>query len=213
MKIYIVAATSFELNAEFRAFWKGPIILSGIGAVQCTFALMEYIHLHGKPDLLIQVGIAGSFDLPNFPIGSVAIVNADTFADIGYKDNNDNFVDFVGGHMWPPNSFPFSEGMLKPKTPNIQQLNSIPKVQALTVNTVTSTDTQAQAMQQRFKTVKLESMEGAAAFYVCMKLGIEVIQLRAVSNRVGFRDTTCWNIPLAITRLNNVLISILDPLF
>ena len=45
-------------------------------------------------------------------------------------------------------------------------------------------------------------MEGAALHYVCNMMDIRYCQLRSVSNAVGNRNKTDWNIPLAITNLN-----------
>jgi len=58
----------------------------------------------------------------------------------------------------------------------------------------------------------VESMEGAAFFYVCMNEHIPCLSLRAVSNRVGERDKNKWNIPLALAELRKMLASILRKL-
>jgi futalosine hydrolase len=52
-------------------------------------------------------------------------------------------------------------------------------------------------------------MEGAALHYVCLQSGVPFLQLRSVSNTVGVRDKTKWDIKLAITRLNETLIPLL----
>ena len=58
----------------------------------------------------------------------------------------------------------------------------------------------------------IESMEGAAVFYVCNWLGIPCYQVRAVSNFVEPRDSSKWNIPLALENLKEALLNVLKKL-
>ena len=60
--------------------------------------------------------------------------------------------------------------------------------------------------------VMVESMEGAAFHYVCLQEYIPFVQLRAVSNFVGERDKTKWQMREAIENLNRELIALLRPL-
>jgi futalosine hydrolase len=44
-------------------------------------------------------------------------------------------------------------------------------------------------------------MEGAAFGYVCGKLGVDCVQVRAVSNFCGKRDEQEWNFSKAVNNL------------
>jgi futalosine hydrolase len=55
-------------------------------------------------------------------------------------------------------------------------------------------------------------MEGAAVFYVCNWLGVDCLQIRAVSNYVEPRETAYWNIPLALEKLSESVLGILKKL-
>ena len=59
---------------------------------------------------------------------------------------------------------------------------------------------------------EIESMEGAAFFYVCEKENIPSIQLRAISNYVERRNKDNWNIPLALQNLKLALEKLLSAL-
>lgn len=48
-------------------------------------------------------------------------------------------------------------------------------------------------------------MEGAAFFYVCIQEKVPFIEIRSVSNEVGERDRTKWNIPLALDSLKEAM--------
>jgi futalosine hydrolase len=52
-------------------------------------------------------------------------------------------------------------------------------------------------------------MEGAVVFYVCNWLGVSCFQIRAISNFVEPRDSSHWNIPLALEKLNKAVLDVL----
>ncbi|MBO4841833.1 MAG: hypothetical protein J5478_00480 [Bacteroidales bacterium] len=63
------------------------------------------------------------------------------------------------------------------------------------------------ALDDRFRqvTYDIETMEGAAFFEACLRQGCGFAEIRAVSNVVGERDHTRWNIPLALQSLQQAL--------
>ncbi|HXB92561.1 MAG TPA: hypothetical protein VNU72_09740, partial [Puia sp.] len=58
----------------------------------------------------------------------------------------------------------------------------------------------------------VESMEGAALHFVCLLEKVPFLQLRSVSNDVGTRDKSKWDIKKAVARLNEELIGLLKKL-
>ena len=85
----------------------------------------------------------------------------------------------------------------------------LPFVRGATINCISSTDLQIDAIKDKYDPV-IESMEGAALHYACLMEHIPFIQLRAVSNFVGERDKTKWRMIEAITILNEKLRRILS---
>ena len=53
-------------------------------------------------------------------------------------------------------------------------------------------------------------MEGAAFHFVCLQQNIPFLQLRSISNKVGERNKTKWNLIEAIVNLNRELIDLVD---
>ena len=53
-------------------------------------------------------------------------------------------------------------------------------------------------------------MEGAALHYVCLHEKIPFLQLRTVSNYVGERNKTKWNIADAFENLNLELVTLIN---
>ena len=79
----------------------------------------------------------------------------------------------------------------------------------VTVQTVSGDPAKVQSIKERFLP-DIESMEGAAFYYVCLQEKVNFFELRTVSNEVGERDKSKWNIPLALKTLTNKCSEILN---
>ena len=52
-------------------------------------------------------------------------------------------------------------------------------------------------------------MEGAALHYVCNSFNIPYLQIRSISNYIGERDKSKWEIKKAIENLNKEIIKLI----
>ena len=82
---------------------------------------------------------------------------------------------------------------------------------AVTVQTVSGLPEKTKQLIKGFMP-QIESMEGAAFFYVCILEDLPFIELRSVSNEVGERDRSKWNITLALDSLNKANKKLLEAL-
>ena len=87
-------------------------------------------------------------------------------------------------------------------------LKKFKKVKGITVNTVHGNKKSISKVVTLYNP-DVESMEGAAFFYVCNQFKIPAIQLRAVSNYVERRNMKNWDITLAVEKLNDTALVIL----
>jgi futalosine hydrolase len=71
---------------------------------------------------------------------------------------------------------------------------------SLTVATVTGTERRATALATRLNPVA-EAMEGYAVGVAATTFGVPVLEIRAVSNPVGRRDRSTWNLPAAMASM------------
>ena len=99
--------------------------------------------------------------------------------------------------------------MLRPPGPSA--ILPFRQVNGGTVNRTTGTIRSLELLKQKFPEVQVESMEGAGFFYAGMMSGVELLQLRSISNYVQARDRDSWNIPLAVSQLNDALQQVLEP--
>ena len=77
-------------------------------------------------------------------------------------------------------------------------------VSAITVGAVTGTSRIAKDLIKKYNP-DIETMEGASFFYICTGERVPFLALRSVSNMVGIRDKSKWNISLALQKLGEGL--------
>ena len=216
MYIILAAATVMEvlpLMNELATKNRFPyheivIVITGVGQVSTTYTLTRKI-MQRKPDLILQAGIAGSLDKQIPPLSIVAI-RTECWADLGVMENNLWKNIFELG-LEEPDLFPYSEGVLRNPLIDKWNVTGLREVNGVTVNEIlTSTKRLGQA-RIKFQ-AQVESMEGAALHFVCLKEDVPFFQVRSISNFSGERDKKNWKMHAAITSLNESLISILSKL-
>ena len=201
MKILIVSATDFEI-APFKKRLAAltvdhdiDFLKTGVGPVPTCFYLSQYL-LKQSADLVINVGIAGAFDIKKFPLGTVLEIQKDRFGDLGAEFADGHFEDVFDLGLEKDAAF-YKDGWLI--NPNCGQ--AFQTATGLTMHKVTGTNEGAAKIYQKYH-ADTESMEGAAVAYTCQQLNIPYRQIRSISNKIEGRDRDKWNIPLAINNLN-----------
>ena len=207
MSILLCAATSAELE-PFRDFIledhpEVELLLTGVGALETAYSLARAV-FQNKPQLIIQAGIGGSFD-NNARLGEVVAVKKDTVADLGVMENG-RFHSVFSMGLTNPDEFPFEKGWLVNRSPILEQIK-LRKVTSITVNEITTSGDRIS--HYHLSGAETESMEGAAMHFVALKENIPFIQLRALSNYMGERDKSKWELQLAITELNKEIINLI----
>jgi len=207
MKILVTAATSFEIQPAINAFAISNVQfrVTGIGMLATAVSLTKLVLLE-KPDIVIQAGIGGAFDT-NLPLGKVVAISTETIGDLGVEENN-TWKDVFDLKLVEANSAPFTHKHLN--NPYLAQLNTtaLEEVPAITVNEISTNQKRILQLQAKYNPT-IESMEGAALHYVCNSFQVPFIQLRGISNYIGERDKTKWQMQQAITYLNDTLIKML----
>lgn len=174
-------------------------LTGGIGPVATVYSLMDYLAQNDKPRLIINIGIAGSFRA-SLPPGTVVVPLSDCFADLGVGGGAKFIPVAKSGITGPGDEFTPSGSYTADKDIIKELADDYPLVRAITVNTASGSNESAEVLISEFNP-DIESMEGAAVYYVCNKKGIPCVAFRAVSNMVGPRDRSLWNISLALDKL------------
>ena len=175
------------------------VLVAGVGAVPTAWEMQKWISSNGSPDLAVNLGIAGSFR-DEIGTGEVVLPFTDCFADSGVEDGTAFLTVFEAG-LAGKNDFPFTDGRISAPEDVLENLGrGLRRVNAITVNMATGSEVTRDRLFGKFNP-DIETMEGATFFYICRKENIPFIALRSVSNMVGKRDKSGWNIQLALDNL------------
>lgn len=223
MKILIVSATAFEiapleefLKKNFRQTgnfhytfndFEVSLLITGVGLPLTAYALGKAFSA-ARYDLSINMGIAGAFDR-ELKIGDVVQVIQEEFADLGVEEADGSFVSANTLGLIADNQPPFINGVLVNQAAG--EFSFLPKAKGISVNKVHGSEASIEKIKKLYD-ADVESMEGAAFFYACLSEQLPFLQIRAISNYVEKRNKDNWDIPLAISNLNDVVKELLQML-
>ena len=116
---------------------------------------------------------------------------------------NDQFRSIFDLKLQNEDQPPFNQGWLRNPHERLLEQSGLPLADAVTVNEISTSPRNIVHLQDMG--ARLESMEGAALHFACLQAGLPFLQIRSVSNRVGVRDKSQWQLGPAIQSLNHYL--------
>jgi len=212
MNVLIVAATPFEIRPTTE--WlsdrhsRVDTLVTGVGMTATAYSLTKTL-LQQSYDLVIGAGIAGSLE-NELHQGDVVVVREESIGDLGVQEGG-SFRSMFDLSLLHRDEKPFSSGRLVNDSAILMECR-LKIVNGVTVNEITTNHARLQLYRQQFN-ASVESMEGASLHYVCLMEKIPFLQLRSISNFAGERDKSKWDIPLAISNLNQSLQQLLTKIF
>ena len=180
----------------------------GIAKVNTAAGLALALHTL-NPDRVIQFGIGGAFRESGLHIGQVAVATQETHMDTGvgledtWQDMRTVGFSLLGGYY---NTLPVDREL----TAEVSSVTGALSHPFGTSETITGSESHATTLHKRFG-VAVESMEGAAAAQVCAAFGVPFAELRGISNIVGERDKTKWDIRSAVEAVNRAMVEFVTP--
>lgn len=209
MKILLCAATEMEIAPTIQYLASHEhrpveVVITGVGMMTSTYTLAKAISIY-QPDLLIQAGIAGTLDARE-KLGEVVVIKNETIGDLGVQEN-DGFRSLFDLKLLSADLSPWQDGQLKNENKIVDTIG-LRTVDGVTVNEI-STNQHIIAYYREKLRAQVESMEGAALHYVGLMEKIPFLQIRSLSNFIGERDKTKWEIKKAIHNLNRELQNLL----
>ncbi len=205
MQILLVAATANEIELFINEYTDVEVLITGVGVPSTLYQLQRRLNQKNY-DFVIQAGIAGAFTT-ELALGQAVLVTQDAFGDLGTEEKH-VFTPATGSGLIAAHHFPYADGWLINST-GIPKYTTLNCVKGVTINKVTDDILQRQQLITAFNP-QIETMEGAALHYVCLHEKIPFLQLRTVSNYVGERNKTKWNIADAFENLNLELVTLIN---
>ncbi|MFO8031601.1 MAG: futalosine hydrolase [Desulfohalobiaceae bacterium] len=204
-----------RIGAPFSSFsYPGLLLLAtGLGPINSALTLGRLLGQGIRLQGVVNLGLAGSFDLDRMGIGQPALVSTEICPEFGlrFKDRVD-----PRGLKWGQgrlgSRIVWERLELEPESQaarmGVQLPGHWPLAHSLTVLGVTADRDLALEMQHRHQ-VQLENMEGFALAWACLNSGVPFLQARAVSNLVGSREKRHWDMQTALQVLAGMLRSLL----
>lgn len=222
--IVITTATPGELSGMTEAFraqperidipWKIASARSkstrllfsstGIGAANCAAAISLLLHIF-SPRFLVMTGCAGAYPGSGLRIGGLAVATREIFADTGVlcaegmQDMKQMGLPLLERNGVPSfNAFPLSTPLLNLALKSAATRGTTLHAGSfLTVSACSGTRVRGEELRAQFGAI-CENMEGAAAALVAARFGVDLLEVRGISNHVEDRDVSGWDIPRAV---------------
>lgn len=185
------------------------LIVTGIGMINTVYTMTSWLSKRSC-DLAIDMGICGSYNR-ELSLGEVVYVHEEILGDLGAMDTDGHFIDLstMGFSLFVKDSNEFGNRLRNPQKPMWLDATGWHSVRGLTVNTTSGEARQIADRKAAFKP-DVESMEGAAFAYVCLRKNIPYYELRAISNYVEPRNRQSWKIESACQNLAAAVRSLIE---
>ncbi|MGI8680338.1 MAG: futalosine hydrolase [Jatrophihabitans sp.] len=194
--VLVVVAVDGERDALLAASPDLRVLVGGVGPAAAAAATSAELAVRST-GLVISAGVGGGF----VPLaqGDIAVAAAIVFADLG-AESPDGFL-------------PVSELGFGTERYDVEAKLAVELADrtgghlgtVLTVATVTGTAARASALADRFPDAVAEAMEGAGVAAAAARHGVPFGEIRAVSNPVGPRDRSAWQLPAAMAALGRAI--------
>lgn len=227
MKLWIVAAVESELDrlkhelhagagdtvAGYRYYRStvGSVEVylgeTGVGVVSAAVAISAFACAIGA-DRMIMIGSAGSYPGSGLSHGDVVAASSEALAELGVCSGHGVGDSQLLGMAFTKQRIsmhaPLSEALARAcSTDRGTGLGAF-----LTVAGASGSPEVARRREGQFGAL-VENMEGYALSLAGKKLGIEVGELRAISNSAGNRDKSTWHLDLANERAQDAVLTYL----
>jgi len=197
------------------------LVVTGPGMANTVHGLTVAVAAK-RPGLILQTGCGGGFSEAGLKNGDVAIAYREIDIHRGREpagpEEHAGLLPFPviakpGREVY--NRYPVDAGESRRAEKQLQAAFAGSGVQVMrgpfvTVATVTASSARSGLLHRQHGAL-VENMEGAGAVHVAALYGIPFIEIRAVSNRVGVRDKSRWDLPLAFRRCAQAVGAFLKP--
>ncbi len=196
----ILVPTDIEAKPLIEAGLRVDIV--GVGPVEAAIGAMEA--LSKRPSsVAFLVGLAGAYPDTDLLCGQLVLATEEHFADLGVC------YPLTEGPLCGPFPVPTFCDLKKPFLEKIifllQEAGFDPEVGPLvTVSCVTRDYQRARRFRLRYDALA-ENMEGFAVARVAQKLGVTLIELRAISNLVAYPEAP-WEVEKALNNVKEALL-------
>lgn len=204
--MYLIAtATEIELallRDPQEAGLGVAFLVTGAGPVETGISLTRYFEKK-RIEGLILFGLAGAYIGRNIDLLDICVANSEAFGDLGisFPDKIEYFHESLCGKT----HFSLANDLSTRAGNSLNRLGiSFKKGAFVTVNCCSGTRSRGDFLAGKFGAI-CENMEGAAAARVCEIYGVNLLEIRCVSNLVDSYDKSKWKLTEAVKKMASTL--------
>lgn len=192
------------------------VCAAGVGKVNAAAATAVLIERH-QPRLVINTGCAGAYPGRGLAIGDLAVASAEILGDEGALTSQGwlglremKLPCLVQGTRRYYNEIPLSWHVSE-RAVQLADYCGIPLARGrfVTLSTCSGTPLKGEELVHRFGALA-ENMEGGAVALVCLRYGIDCLEIRGISNLVEERNLENWDIPRAVEAAQRFVLKYLE---
>ncbi|MCQ2252216.1 MAG: hypothetical protein MJZ61_02070 [Bacteroidales bacterium] len=188
-KILICGSTPGELAAASQLD-NADTLVYGVGAFQTIYNLGKALGRQ-RYDFVLIAGIAGEYN-SDTPLLKTYITHKTTLADCGMESQDGGFQPIIGSRFLPADSRPFSGGyIINAESVPIAKACGLDTAACNTVNRISTQQDYVEDLLKRYP-ANIETMESAAAAYVCAMESIRYCEIRTTSNHTIQKKQEPW---------------------
>ena len=194
--------------------------LVGFGPIAAAARTTELLR-RCRPERVLLIGVAGSFDEERWPVGASACFESVAVDGIGVGQGKGHLsAAQVGFTHWPGDrsggeAASGERGQsigdrLALSTPH-ELPGGIERLPLLVTScSASASKAEAQARRRRLPAASAEDMEGFAVALACALAGVPLCVLRGCSNPVGTRDKASWQLARALQSVSSATRALLE---
>jgi futalosine hydrolase len=211
-----VTSGGFEYTEGTIGNLRVVVCAGGVGKVNAAATAAIMIDRY-QPQLVINTGCAGAYIGSGLVVGNLVVASEEVLADDGVEIADGwkgrrymNLPSVAQGGLICYNLLPLSPHASE----KAMQLAGYYGVfltlgRFATVSTCSGSRQHGDMLSDRWNAV-VENMEGAAVAQVCLRCGIDCLEIRGISNMVEERDLKKWDIPQAVEAAQRFVLKYLE---
>jgi futalosine hydrolase len=192
------------------------VCAGGVGKINSATATAALIELH-NPLLVINTGCAGAYIGSGLSIGDLAVASEEVLGDegviltTGWKDLSYMELPMLDhGGLQYFNTIPLSSQLSEKAMQLADSLGRfLTRGRFATVSTCSGTEQRGEELVRRWNVIA-ENMEGAAVAQVCLRYGVDCLEIRGISNMVEERDMKRWELTVAVEAAQRFVLKYID---
>jgi len=211
MSVLVITAVDAERDAVLRDVTSTPeqplhVVVGGVGPVAAAVSTMAALAAFPETSLVVSAGIAGGFR-GRIEEGEIAVANRVTFADLGARTDAGHLTLHEMG-LRQDSSYVADDSDITNRLAHTSV--RVVTGEILTLACMTGIDDDARWLAARHPRAIAEAMEGFAVAAAAQRVGLPFAEIRAISNAIGKRDPTTWNMQSAFDALSQAFAKLVE---